>query len=57
MAVTVYYEPESPTEVVKDDVNCRVNTALNAARIEIPYDYMTVVMNNGQPEDFEATPT
>jgi small-conductance mechanosensitive channel len=57
MAVTVYYAPESPTEVVKDDVNCRVNTALNAARIEIPYDYMTVVMNNGQPEDFEATPT
>ena len=54
MAVTVYYEPESPTEVVKDDINCRVNAALNAGCIEIPYDYMTVVMNN--PQDPETTP-
>ena len=57
MAVTVYYEPTSPTEVVKDDVNSRVNTALNAGGIEIPYDYMTVVMNGSQGKDPEATPS
>lgn len=49
MAVTVYYTPESPTEVVRDDVNCRVNNALKAGGIEIPYDYMTVVMSENQP--------
>ena len=55
MAVTVYYMPDSPTEVVKDDVNCRVNAALNAGRIEIPYDYMTVVMSDSQ-QDRETAP-
>lgn len=54
MAVTVYYEPGSPTEVVKDDVNCRVNSALNASKVEIPYDYMTVVMNGAQPSGKET---
>ena len=42
MAVTVYYEPSSPTEAVKDDVNTRVKTALDAAGIEIPYRYVNV---------------
>ena len=50
MAVTVYYLPTSPTEVVRDDINCRVNRALNAAGIEIPYDYMNVIMT-GQKEE------
>lgn len=45
MAVTVYYEPTSPTEKVKDDVNSRVKQALDDAGIEIPYNYMTVIMN------------
>ena len=45
MAATVYYEPASPTEVVRDDVNTRVNEALNAAGIEIPYPYMNVLMD------------
>ncbi len=43
MAVTVYYEPVNPTERVKDDINCRVKQALDAAGIEIPYPYVTVV--------------
>ena len=46
MAATVYYEPTSPTEVVKDDVNSRVKKALDAAGIEIPYSYMNVIMND-----------
>ena len=46
MATTVYYQPGSPTEVVRDDVNVRVNKALNDAKIEIPYNYMNVIMNS-----------
>ncbi len=47
MATTVYYEPTHPTEVIRDDVNCRVNEALNKAGIEIPYRYTNVIMNSG----------
>lgn len=43
MATTVYYEPTCPTETVKDDINCRVKSALEANAIEIPYNYVTVV--------------
>ena len=42
MATTVYYEPVFPTEVVKDDINSRVKSALDANHIEIPYNYITV---------------
>ena len=51
MATTVYYMPTSPTEVVKDDINSRVKRALDANNIEIPYNYMTVVMS---PDHSEA---
>ncbi len=44
MATTVYYEPTSPTEKVKDDINSRVKRALEANNIEIPYRYMNVIM-------------
>ena len=43
MATTVYYEPTSPTEAVKDDINSRVKRALEAGGIEIPYNYMNVI--------------
>ena len=45
LATTVYYNPTTPTEVVKDDMNTRVRNALNAHNIEIPYNYINVVMN------------
>jgi len=45
MATTVYYEPSSPTETVKDDINTRVKQALDDAGIEIPYAYMNVLMH------------
>ena len=45
MATTVYYMPGTPTEYVRDDVNSRVKRALDANAIEIPYNYMTVIMN------------
>ena len=44
MAVTVYYKPDTPTEVIKDDINSRVFMALQKAGIEIPYAYTNVVM-------------
>ena len=46
MATTVYFEPGTPTEVVRSDVNTRVKRALEANGIEIPYNYVNVVMND-----------
>ena len=48
MSVTVYYETGTPTEVVRDDINTRVNKALDANGIEIPYNYITLVQKNEQ---------
>ena len=42
MATTVYYEPTSPTEKLKDDINSRVKRALDSNGIEIPYNYITI---------------
>ena len=46
MATTVYYERTSPTEAVKSDINTRVKRALDANGIEIPYNYVNVVIND-----------
>ena len=45
LATTVYYEPETPTEVVKSDINSRVKLALEENGIEIPYQYINIVVN------------
>ena len=45
MATTVYFQPVTPSEVVKSDINTRVKKALNENGIEIPYNYINVVMN------------
>ena len=44
MATTVYYEPTVPTEVIKNDINMRINNAFRENHIEIPYNYLNVVM-------------
>lgn len=46
MATTVYYNPTSPTEAVKSDVNSRVKRALDENGIEIPYPHVSVVTKN-----------
>lgn len=46
MATTVYFEPTTPTEVVKSDINIRVKRALEENGIEIPYNYVNVVMSD-----------
>lgn len=48
LATTVYYNPGTRTEVLKDDVNTRVRQALAAAGIEIPYNYVNVVLNDSK---------
>lgn len=48
LATTVYYNADTRTEVLKDDVNSRVKRALEATGIEIPYNYVNVVLNNTQ---------
>ncbi|MBR2067568.1 MAG: mechanosensitive ion channel [Solobacterium sp.] len=42
MGTTVYYK-EAATEVVRSDINLRVNEALKANGIEIPYAYVNVI--------------
>ena len=44
MSVTVYYTDQFATEVVKDMINTRVFAALAENGIEIPYNYLNVVM-------------
>ena len=43
LSVTVFFEKNTPTEIVVDDVNVRVREALVAAGIEIPYNYINVI--------------
>ncbi len=46
IGATVYYPQNLRTEVVKDEVNTRVFKALADNGIEIPYNYVNVVMSN-----------
>ena len=43
MYVTCYYKWGTPTERVKDDLNCRVNKIFKENNIEIPYNYVNVI--------------
>ena len=45
---TVYYRPESPSEVVISDINLRVSNALKKNGIEIPYRYLNIVHKERQ---------
>ena len=45
LGATVYYPYELRTEVVKDEVNTAVFKALKDNNIEIPYNYINVVMS------------
>lgn len=44
LATTVYYNPSHETAEVVSDVNTRVKRAFDANGIEIPYNYMNVVV-------------
>lgn len=42
MSTTVYYK-NTPTEIVRSDINTRVNKALRENGIEIPYQYINII--------------
>lgn len=46
LSTTVYYEPTNPTEFVLSDINTRVNDIFAEEGIEIPFNYVNVVMKN-----------
>jgi len=46
LATTVYYLPEVITGEVRSDINLRINRAFKENGIEIPYNYMNVVMRD-----------
>ena len=46
LATTVYYKPSSATEMVLSDINTRVNDAFEKEGIEIPFNYVNVVMKD-----------
>lgn len=48
LATTVYYEPVYTTEVIMSDINTRVNDAFAEAGIEIPFNYVNVVMKGDE---------
>ena len=43
---TVYYTASNTTERVRSDINARVKQAIEAAGIEIPYEYVNVVVRD-----------
>ena len=46
LATTIYYKPANATEVVLSDINMRVNDAFAKEGIEIPFNYVNVVMKD-----------
>ena len=46
LATTIYYKPSSATEMVLSDINTRVNDAFAKEGIEIPFNYVNVVMKD-----------
>ena len=50
LETAAYYKPDTPTEVFKDDINTRVKKALEQNGIEIPYNYMNVVVTGDGKE-------
>ena len=46
MVTTAYFRAGTRAEIMKSDVNVRVNHALREAGVEIPYNYLNVVIRN-----------
>ncbi len=50
MATTVYFNSDTPSEILISDINLRVNQALADNGIEIPYNYINVIQKSEQDE-------
>ena len=46
LATTIYYRPSNSTEMILSDINLRVNDAFAKEGIEIPFNYVNVVMKD-----------
>ena len=46
LGTTVYYDPATGLADLKNDINLKVNRAFKEAQIEIPYNYLNVVMKD-----------
>lgn len=46
LMTTVYFQPPTTTEHTRSDVNTRVKRALDAAGVEIPYNYVNVIVKD-----------
>ena len=46
LATTVYYKPTNSTEFVLSDINMRINDAFEKEGIEIPFNFVNVVMKD-----------
>ena len=44
LGTTAYFQPTTPTEVFRNDINTRVKKALESSGIEIPYNYLNVMV-------------
>ena len=51
LGATIYYPHEFRTEVVKDEVNTRIFKALCDNGIEIPYNYVNMIMKKENADD------
>ena len=51
MVTTAYFNAGTRGEILRSDVNVRVHHALRDAGIEIPYNYMNVVIRNAEEQD------
>ena len=51
LGATIYYPHELRTEVVKDEVNTRIFKALCDNGIEIPYNYVNMIMKKENADD------
>ena len=50
LTTTAYYREGTPTEVVRNDINLRVDQALKENGIEIPFAYLNVIQKQEKPE-------
>ena len=44
LGTTAYFKSDTPTEIFKNDINTRVKKDLESSGIEIPYNYLNVVV-------------
>ena len=51
MVTTAYFRAGTRAEMLRSDVNVRVNHALRDAGIEIPYNYLNVVIRNQEEQN------